>query len=262
MIFKLSKETIKTNSLLKPKNYKSHFIRMRNNSSKLYKSYDFQNINSNINFNKNEKKEINKKNIGCQTFYNNPYNIFSLDPYINNFILHKSKSTKDIDSWDSFLSKSSYEGLHRKFINSKFYHSNISKNVNISNIYLDKIKLRNTLFYNFNNNNKAQISKLSEAVKRNKYKIKDNMNFRKKNFIYLYKMLNDYDLGVDNNKPTPILQGYKINNFPIKKIYNDSFQKSFINKDIFNFKRNNKNNLTYKKLYRNRSEFKIFMSKS
>ena len=185
MIFNLSKEKIKTNSLLRIKNNKSHLIRMRNNSSELFKSYEFQNKIKNINKNSIDKKAINKKNIGCQTFYNIPYNIFSLDPNINNYLLHKSKSTKDIDSWESFLSKSSYEGLHRKFLNSKFYQSNICQNMNISKIFLDKTMLRNNLFYDYNNNNKTQISSISWVAKRNKYKIKDNIYFRKK-ILYIY----------------------------------------------------------------------------
>ena len=138
MIFNHLNQPIKNNSLLRIKNNKSHYIRMRNNFSGMFKSYEFQNINNNINKNYSDKKTINKKNIGCQTFYNNPYNIFSLDPNINNYLLQKSKSTKDIDSLESFLSKSSYEGLHRKFLNSKFYQSNICQNVNISKLFLDK----------------------------------------------------------------------------------------------------------------------------
>ena len=159
---------------------------------------------------------------------------------------------------ESFLSKSSYEGLHRKFLNSKIYQSYLYQNVNISKIYLDNTTLRNNLFYD--NNNKIQISSLTRVIKKNKYKIKDKMNFRKKNFIYLYKMLNDYDLGVDNNKPTPILQRYKINNMPIRKNYNRSDQKSFINHDILNIKRKDKKKIPIKKLFRNSSEFKIHMS--
>ena len=260
MIFNLSKEKIKTNSLLRIKNNKSHLIRMRNNSSELFKSYEFQNKIKNINKNSIDKKAINKKNIGCQTFYNIPYNIFSLDPNINNYLLHKSKSTKDIDSWESFLSKSSYEGLHRKFLNSKFYQSNICQNMNISKIFLDKTMLRNNLFYDYNNNNKTQISSISGVTKRKKYKIKDNINFKKKNFIYLYKMLNDYDLGVDNNKSTPILKLYKIDKLPVKKIYNCNYQKSLIKDDIFDLKKKDKIKIPYKKLFRNRSAFKISMS--
>ena len=260
MIFNHSKQPIKTNSLLRIKNNKSHFIRMRNNSSEIFKSYDFQNINNNINKNNSDKKIINKKNIGCQTFYNMPYNIFSLDPNINNYLLHKSKSTKDIDSWESFLSKSSYEGLHRKFLNSKFYQSNICQNVNISKIFLDKTIQRNNLFYDYNNNNKTQISSISGVTKRKKYKIKDNINFKKKNFIYLYKMLNDYDLGVDNNKSTPILERYKIDKLPYKKIYKGNYQKSLIKDDIFDLKKKDKIKIPYKKLFRNRSAFKISMS--
>ena len=119
-----------------------------------------------------------------------------------------------------------FEGLHRKFLNSKFYQSNICQNVNISKIFLDKTIQKNNLFYDYNNNNKTQISSISGVTKRKKYKIKDNINFKKKNFIYLYKMLNDYDLGVDNNKSTPILERYKIDKLPYKKIYKGNYHKS------------------------------------
>lgn len=246
-----SKESLKTNSLFRIKYNKQLYIKGRNNLNEINKTNDINNIIKNIKKLNNIIIKNKKKNIGCQTYYSFPYNTISENKYsLEKPELHKSKSELCFDFWGSILSRTPTENLNRKIINSKSYKSNIFQN-DKNNINKRLAKSTNFLYYK----NKYQITALPRGSKMSKYEINDNLNFRKKNnIIYIYKMLNDYDLGVDYNKPTPILKHLKIKSFPIKEIYYRN--KDFTNHDTFNLNRKDEIKNRYIKLYRNRSALK------
>lgn len=256
-----SKETIRTNSLLRTCYYRPKFINKKNHSIEIHKT------NGLIHLTKyknpiNNKTNYNKKDEGCQTIYN-----FNSIPIGNKFSnlkflkfnskpkLHKSRSAIGTDTWGALISRTSSEGLNKPVHNSQTYKSSIFPNGNIYRDDTEKRMLKRAYFSDYNN--KTQITSLPGGVKRNKYEIKDNANFMKKNnYSFYYKLLHDYDLNVNYDSPTPILQGYNVNKFPVRERYYGSYQKGVINHDIFNLKKKDELKFPHKKFFRSNSSYK------
>jgi hypothetical protein len=263
MRFNHSKETIRTNSLLRTTYYRPKYIERKNHPIEIHKTKDL------INFPKytnqiNNITNYSKKDEGCQTIFNYCSNLIPVGNKFSNlkFLkfttkpkLYKSKSAIDTDTWGALLSRTSSEGLNKPVHNSQTYKSSIFPNGNIYKDESEKRILKRAAFSDYNN--KTQITSLPGGVKRNKYEIKENMNFRNKNnYSFYYKMSHDYDLNVNYDSPTPILQGYNVNKFPIRERYYGSYQKGVINHDIFNLKKKDEFKFPRKKLFRNNSSFK------
>ena len=263
MRFNKSKETIRTNSLLRTTYYRPKFIKKKNHSIEIHKTKDLINlpkyknqINNIINYSKKDK--------GCQTIYDfcsnlipigNKFSNLKFLKYTSTPKLHKSKSTIGTDTWGALLSRTSSEGLNKPVHNSQTYKSSIFPNGSIYKGDPEKRMLKRADFSDYNN--KTQITSLPGGVKRNKYEIKDNVNLRKKsNYSFYYKLFHDYDLNVNYDSPTPILQGYNVNKFPVRERYYGSYQKGVINHDIFNLKKKDEFKFPQKKLFRNNSSFK------
>lgn len=255
MKFNQSNETKKTNSSLRTNYYRPLIINRRNHSNEIFNKRDIHKIIRNIKKINNDK--VNKKNIGCQTHYSIPYYEISKNKNKYNFKkpkIHRNNSTICSGSWETIISRTSNKNINKKILNSKTYQSRIFENGIISIINLDKRMLKNAFSPYYNK--KTQINTLPGSIKRNKLKIKDEFNFRKKNNIsYIYKMLYDFDLGIDYNKPTPVLKGYNINTFPIKQRFYGTYQKGVINHDIFHLNRRDEIKIPHKRFYRNNSAF-------
>ena len=235
-----SKGNIKRISLLRTNIGIPHTTKMKNQSNEIIKKINFQ------------KNIGDKKNIGCQTFCSLSYNKKAINSRNNNNKLYKIRSVGN-DSWASLLLRSN-ENLKRKSPNSKTFQSNFFPYNNIHSIIIDKRILKKTAFSNYNSNNNK--TTLSGGDKKNKNDIKDNMNARvKKSQAYLYKMLNEYDLCVDYNKPNPFLKGLNINLFQTNKRYY-GYQKGVVNHHIFRLNIKDEIMTPHKRLYRNKSDFK------
>ena len=140
-----------------------------------------------------------------QTIYNFFSNLIPTDNKFNNlkFLkyttkpkLNKSKSAIGTDTWGALLSRTSSEGLNKPVHNSHTYKSSIFPNGTIYKDGSEKRMLKRADFSDYNN--KTQITSLPGGIKRNKYEIKDNVNFRKKNnYSFYYKLMRDYDLNVN-----------------------------------------------------------------
>ena len=263
MRFNQSKETIRTNSLLRTTYYRPKLLKKKNHSIEIHKTKDLINLSKYKN-QINNITNYNKKDEGCQTIYNFYSNLIPANNKFNNlkFLknttkpkLNKSKSAIGTDTWGALLSRTSSEGLNKPVHNSQTYKSSIFPNGTIYKDDSEKRMLKRADFSDYNN--KTQITSLPGGVKRNKYEIKDNVNFRKKsNYSFYYKLMHDYDLNVHYDSPTPILQGYNVNKFPIRERYYGSYQKGVINHDIFNLKKKDEFKFPKKKLFRNNSSFK------
>ena len=235
-----TKKIIKgNNSKFRRNFYKPKFVKRRNNSNEEYKVND---IHDKI----KEFKNINydslikpKKNIGCQTHYELPYKNIN---FVSNIKLQRSKSAIGL------LGAKFSPARNKNFLNSKYNLSNILlQSGNINTIILDKRNLKSVM--------------LSEMAKRNKISLKNKFIFRNKNDINdLYKMMNDYDLSVDYNKNSTILQRYNLNNTPIKEKLYGSYQKNAINNNIFNTNKKNKIFIPFKKIYENKFSLKNHIS--
>ena len=255
MKYKQNQENVQINSLLRTNYFRPKLIKRKCQSIEEYKTK----INNNyINNRYNINQKSNKVDIGCQVNINlhhksiNNNNFLKLIPKHK---LRKSKSTIGTDTWAAMLSRTSSEGLNRKVNNSKTYQSSIFPNGNLYKDYLEKRMLKRAVFSD--HSKKTQITTLPGGIKRNKYDIKDNAYFNKKNnHGFLYRILHDYDLNVDYNNPKPILQGYNINNFPVKQRYYGSYQKGVINHDIFHLDKKDEITFPHKRLFINNSTFK------
>jgi len=261
MRFNQTNEAIRTTSLLRTNYYRTKFLKNKNHSIEIHKTKDLMNIPKNKN--KINITNYTKKDKGCQTIYNFVSNLMPVENKFSNlkFLkytkpkLYKSKSTIGTDTWGALLSRTSSEGLNKPVHNSQTYKSSIFPNGNIYKDDPEKRLLKRTYLSDYNN--KTQITSLPGGVKRNEYEIKDNMNLRKKNnYSFYYKMLHDYDLNVNYDSPTPILQGYNVNKFPVRERYYGSYQKGVINHDIFNLKKKDEIKFPRKNLFRNNSSFK------
>lgn len=127
MRFNQSKETIRTNSLLRTTYHRPKLLKKKNHSIEIHKTKDFMNFPK-YKIRNNNITNYNKKDEGCQTIYNFFSNLIPNDNKFNNlkFLknttnpkMHKSKSAIGTDTWGALLSRTSSEGLNKPVHNSQ-----------------------------------------------------------------------------------------------------------------------------------------------
>ena len=152
-------------------------------------------------------------------------------PEIEKRNYYNNKPNHVKDSWSNLISKTSKEGQNKPPRNS-------DNNTNIfnSNSYYNKEKNHFKKSNNYEMGTTTQITTLPGGVKRNMYKINDDMYFKKPfNESRMYKMIHDFnaDLNYKDNY-NPITQGYNVNEFPRYQRYLGSYRRDVQDHDIFN----------------------------
>ena len=186
------------------------------------------------------------------------------------FQKHINNNNTPKDDWSEMLSHPSNNSLYSKnkrISNSKTFQSNVFPNENEP---MEKIRHNKETKFS-DRLHKTQITTLPGCVKRGKYDIKDDKNFKVKNSeSYLYKMEYDFSSNVHFG---PLSKEEELENrFPIEQRYQGSYQRGVRDNDIFNLKMNKVNQYDYgnecendeeekvnykgKKMFRNNNTFK------
>ena len=136
-----------------------------------------------------------------------------------------------IDPWSALYSKQTKD--REMNIKPRKNKNNISSNSYLNNNGEKRHFMKSS---NYDLSTKTQITTLPGGVKRNKYEIKDDMYFKKPyNQSRLYKMINDYNLDLNNDHYyDPITQGYNVNIFPTQQRFYGSYKRGMKDHDIFN----------------------------
>lgn len=252
---------------------KSNYSINSNNSlrTKYVRNSSHNNQQFNKNNNNNEKEHENNFYFGensqniqqqyaptkynNQKFYPNTKRVLDAN-YQDEETLPKNKNSYiPTDSWNQFLSKTSGEesicSKNKKISNSKTFQSSIFQN----EYPQEQIRELKPTKYS-DHIQKTQITTLPGGVKRGKYDIKDDVNFRQNNTeSHLYKMKHDFNSNINfENKGG---EYDNVNNYPVQQRFCGSYQRGVKDNDIFNLRGNynDGNNNNHKKFFKNNNTF-------
>lgn len=164
--------------------------------------------------------------------------------------IFRPHSALKTDTWDAMISRT--DPLKIKKVN--YIKTNLSSVFPNNNFFPEEEKriTKKSQFSDYNT--KTQITTLPGCVKRDKFAIKDDLFFnRKNNQSHLCKMVKDFNSNLTFDQAEPIGQGYNVNTFPVKERYYGSYKKGVVENDLFNRKKiiSPPEQFSHKKLYAN-----------
>ena len=250
-----SNYSINSNNSLRTK-----YIRNNNNNNHNYNNNNIHENEPEKNYNFCENTQNTEKHFAPTKYDNkklfpNTKRVIDIN-YQDEEVIPKNKNTYiPTDSWNKFLSKTSGEesicSKNKKISNSKTFQSSIFQN----EYPQEQIRELKPTKYS-DHLQKTQITTLPGGVKRGKYDIKDDVNFRQNNTeSHLYKMKHDFNSNINfENKGNDY---ENVNYFPAQQRFCGSYQRGVKDNDIFNLHGNcnEVNNNTHKKFFKNNNTF-------